>query len=247
MYKTCKDIKADARQSLLGYYRVPIASAVAVGLITMLLNIPFNQMMSNGMYYGSGFRVLIGIVGSLIISLLSCLLDAGLCRIHLQIARRHTTNIRDVLYPFLNQPNRYLAFGALQIVLGLVCELPGMLLLAVASAWLTLESGSGMLLLLIGAAVWLAGSIVLIIVELSWSMTSYLFLDDISLTCREAIRRSRYMMSGNKGRLFKLTLSFIGIALLGLLSFGIGLLWVAAYLRHSRVWFYLDLTDTSRR
>ena len=247
MYKTCKDIKADARQSMLGYYRVPICAAIAVGLITMLLNIPFNQMMSNGVYYGSIFRILIGIAGSLIVSLLSCLLDAGLCRIHLQIARRHTTNIRDVLYPFQNEPNRYLVFGALQIVLSLVCELPGMLLLAVASAWLTLESGSGMLLLLIGAAVLLAGIIVFIIIELSWSMTNYLFLDDSSLTCREAIRRSRYMMSGNKGRLFKLTLSFIGIALLGLLSFGIGLLWVAAYLRHSRVWFYLDLTDTSRR
>lgn len=49
-------------------------------------------------------------------------------------------------------------------------------------------------------------------------------------------------MEGNLGRLFYIELSFIGLALLGLLSCGIGMLWVTPYMMQVSVNFYRSLT-----
>ncbi|MEI3339838.1 MAG: DUF975 family protein [Eubacterium sp.] len=48
-------------------------------------------------------------------------------------------------------------------------------------------------------------------------------------------------MKGNKGRLFRLWISFIGWALLGLLTLGIGFLWIEPYVNQSLTQFYQDL------
>ena len=48
-------------------------------------------------------------------------------------------------------------------------------------------------------------------------------------------------MSGNKGRLFYIQLSFFGLALLAVLSCGIGLLWLMPYMLTTEVFFYLDV------
>ncbi|MCD8365571.1 MAG: DUF975 family protein, partial [Clostridiales bacterium] len=58
----------------------------------------------------------------------------------------------------------------------------------------------------------------------------------------DAIRRSRQMMKGKKGRFFLLGRSFIGCILLSVLSFFIGLLWVIPYFAQSQTCFYLELT-----
>lgn len=49
-------------------------------------------------------------------------------------------------------------------------------------------------------------------------------------------------MEGNMGRFFYIELSFIGWALLGLLSCGIGMLWVTPYMMQVSVNFYRSLT-----
>jgi uncharacterized membrane protein len=49
------------------------------------------------------------------------------------------------------------------------------------------------------------------------------------------------MMNGNKMRLFGLHLSFIGWWILGILCFGIGTLWVSAYVSMATAEFYEEL------
>ena len=44
-------------------------------------------------------------------------------------------------------------------------------------------------------------------------------------------------------RYFLLELSFIGWSLLGLLTLGIGLLWILPYITQTNTQFYLDLTQ----
>ena len=75
----------------------------------------------------------------------------------------------------------------------------------------------------------------------SYSMTYYIMRDNPELCNNAAIERSMQMMDGHKMRLFMLDLSFIGWALLCLLTLGIGYLWLGPYVSMSHAAFYEDL------
>lgn len=98
------------------------------------------------------------------------------------------------------------------------------------------------LLLLIFTLLWILLFIVPgIIAGLRYSQAYYILRDNPEISPLEAIRRSKTMMSGNKGRLFVLGLSFIGWWLLGILTLGIGYLWLYPYIMTTSAHFYLDL------
>ena len=80
-----------------------------------------------------------------------------------------------------------------------------------------------------------------IIAAYSYRMVFYLLIDDPELGVSEALRQSKEMMYGYKTKLFCLDLSFIGWALLCILTFGIGLLWLYPYMLTSQTIFYEEL------
>ncbi|MCL2557928.1 MAG: DUF975 family protein [Treponema sp.] len=82
-----------------------------------------------------------------------------------------------------------------------------------------------------------------IVKTFSYSMSFYILRDNPEIGWQEAITRSRKMMDGHKGKLFCLYLSFIGWALLCVLSFGIGYLWLLPYMETSVAAFYEDLKN----
>ena len=75
----------------------------------------------------------------------------------------------------------------------------------------------------------------------SYSMTKYILEDYPELSASEAIDRSRAMMRGHKFDLFWLYLSFIGWALLCVLTAGIGYLWLVPYMETAEAAFYEDV------
>ncbi|MCR1809210.1 DUF975 family protein [Haploplasma modicum] len=75
----------------------------------------------------------------------------------------------------------------------------------------------------------------------SYAMADYIALDNPKLEANDVITKSREMMDGNKLRLFLLHLSFIGWFLLGILTFGIGLIFLAPYIKAAETAFYLNL------
>lgn len=72
-----------------------------------------------------------------------------------------------------------------------------------------------------------------IIANLSYSQAFYILADNDDISALDAIRQSKQMMRGYKGRLFCLELSFIGWALLCVLTFGIGYIFLAPYVQTS--------------
>ena len=80
-----------------------------------------------------------------------------------------------------------------------------------------------------------------IIKQFSYSMVQYVMVD-FDLSGTEAITKSRELMNGYKWKLFKLQLSFIGWELLaGLLTFGIGLIFLMPYEQAASAEFYAEL------
>ncbi len=76
---------------------------------------------------------------------------------------------------------------------------------------------------------------------LSYSQTFFILADDPQLKGSEALRKSKAMMKGNRWKLFCLLWRFFGWFLLGVLSMGIGFLWIVPYLATTMAHFYNDL------
>ena len=79
----------------------------------------------------------------------------------------------------------------------------------------------------------------------SYAMTPYILKDNPEMKNNAAIEESMRIMDGHKLELFLLDLSFIGWALLSLLTCGIGFLWLTPYMNMARVNFYEDLKKAS--
>jgi uncharacterized membrane protein len=80
-----------------------------------------------------------------------------------------------------------------------------------------------------------------IIAGLSYAMTFFILSENREITGSEAIRRSKKMMAGNKWKLFCLGCRFIGWSLLGIITLGVGFLWIGPYYLTSLAKFYDDL------
>ena len=80
-----------------------------------------------------------------------------------------------------------------------------------------------------------------IIAAISYGLAFYLMSDDPNIGAMEAIDKSKKMMYGYKWKYFCLGLRFIGWILLGILSLGIGFLWIVPYISISFAKFYEDV------
>ena len=72
----------------------------------------------------------------------------------------------------------------------------------------------------------------------SYALAMYIRADDPRIGADEAITLSRRMMDGYKWKLFCLHFSFIGWALLSVLSLGIGFLFLVPYMQAANAAFY---------
>ncbi len=82
-----------------------------------------------------------------------------------------------------------------------------------------------------------------IIAALSLSLTPYLLKDNPELSIIETLRLSRKMMRGHKMQMICLQLSFLGWALLSMLTMGIGMLWLIPYTTTAMAAFYQDVRE----
>ena len=80
-----------------------------------------------------------------------------------------------------------------------------------------------------------------IIASLSYSLSFFIMSDDPEIGIMDAIKKSKKMMYGYKWKFFCLNCRFIGWIILGILSLGIGLLWIVPYMYISYAKFYDDV------
>jgi len=83
-----------------------------------------------------------------------------------------------------------------------------------------------------------------IIAAISYSMTYFILIDNPEIGGKDAIKKSKELMRGNKYRYFCLLLRFFGWFLLSILSLGIGLLWLIPYFKVSHAKFYESLINS---
>lgn len=81
-----------------------------------------------------------------------------------------------------------------------------------------------------------------IIAAYNYAMVPYILTQEPQLPPREALARSKEMMRGNRWRLFCLHCSFLGWALLCVLTLGIGSLWLTPYTQAASAAFYKEIS-----
>jgi uncharacterized membrane protein len=98
------------------------------------------------------------------------------------------------------------------------------------------------LLLLLYIFLWMLLLIVPgIIAALGYSMTFYILADDPLIKPQDALKKSKSMMDGHKEKLFYLCLRFLLLAILCILTLGIGFLWLIPYVHVTMAKFYDDV------
>lgn len=77
----------------------------------------------------------------------------------------------------------------------------------------------------------------------SYALTPYILIEHPEMSANEAIEESMRLMDGHKFDLFYLQLSFIGWAILSILSLGLGFFWLIPYQMTAQAAFYRDIKN----
>ena len=85
-----------------------------------------------------------------------------------------------------------------------------------------------------------------ILLSFRFVLCPFLLADYPHFTPAQVLGHSKTLMKGNKRRLFCLYCSFLGWLLLGVVTLGIGFLWVLPYLHTAEAGFYDEISERSR-
>lgn len=231
MKRTSFELKQLAKDALRARYTLPVVAflltlAILTGVnLVLAFAFPLTDVFSSGPY----------LIANLIAELFGILLSAGLTVILMDMSRGGAGQFSDLFYAFRHHPDRVILSQFLINLLALVCMMPGSVIIALA---IVLDS---VLFFFFGVCALLAGIIGAAVLSLSCALVIPLYIDCPEKSVLQLIRDSRSLMRGNKFRLFRLHLSFLGVALLSVLLCFVGVLWVVPYMEMTSVMFYREL------
>lgn len=162
-------------------------------------------------------------------------MQTGLNFCFLNLACSRQTKISDIFYGFVNQPGKCLRLAAVFALISQIYLLPYEILNNMSTRDVPLQY------LMAALALYLAGVVVYLLINLSVSQALFLFLDFPGYSAGELLRLSVRIMKGHKGRYFYLQISFVPLLLLNVLTLGIGQLWLIPYLSMTQAFFFLNL------
>lgn len=232
MKREIKELKRIARGNLQGKFFELIRAFVFCNLMVSLIEMPFSWTMNesplskqNIVYY----------VATLLITIASVVLTVGQYCLHLRVARTGKIHFAELFYPLLHDANRLILAETILTVFRLIGIAPAIAAIAIiylydTMTWYLIALGLGIL-----------GCILTLVIEVTFGLTYFTLIDGENLSVTEALKGALTLIKHNKGRLFYLHLSFIGMYFLSALTFGIGFLWVQPYVMQTMTLFYLDV------
>ena len=241
---TSAELKRISRGNLTGHWGLAIGSELLSGLIVSALLMPFYILFlvsRAGMIQG-----IIYVAAALIIATISVIMEAGISRIYLCFARNQETGLGMMFGEFTRRPGRYILGSLIMMGIEFLCMLPGSICMIVGVAGSMVSDGMIFLTALIGTVLFIGGTIVFIVLAFRYSLVFILCVEHSDMGIIEAFHESALLMDGNKGKLFYIYLSFIGWSILGMLSCGVGMLWITSYMNQTILTFYRDVIGELR-
>lgn len=240
-FRTSSQLKAEARQLMMGKYKTAIAMFMILETIVMTITFCSSMFLDSS----SSAGLILTLAISFLISVFSSLLMVGFISFFLKVACRQPYAIGDIFLGFKFHPNKIISLQFILLGISYLYALPAVLPAVIALiAYASTNNG---LFFLLFAILLILGIVVVVWIMLSYSQIFYLLLDFPESSTREILRRSKSLMKGHKWRLFYIQMSFIPLSLLSLLTFGIGALFLTPYQQMTYTLFYLDLIQSQTK
>ncbi len=243
MISTSKELKRRARATLEGKYFLATSLAALLSLFSYLMMYLLSGFLtsSEGTLPQAPFWIL-----WVIMILLNSLFEVGFIKFLYTLSSLGATKIPGTLiYGFKNQPDTFILTAAFRYLITLTWFIPAILRYLQIPYNLELTALPGavfpVLLLL------LAGAVPAVFLALPYCLSTYILLDEPYCSARDALKRSRILMQGQKKRMFLLWMGFLPLCLVGIGSYGIGFLWIRPYYHTTMSQFYLDLKQNKRK
>lgn len=255
-FKSSAELKASAREHLLGHYGTVIGAYVILAAllgtvslaVTLLVNL--QTVIGTVIYYAIMFLV----------SVLTGLFTSGSCYLYLKIICGRPVSVGDMFYGFQLCPDKAIVIQAWISLITYLANLPQIILNYKISTYTAgyqtdllfspvtpsqVQMDKILNLMLPYSLSLILSGVVSVMLALFYAQAFYLLHDFPQYTAKELLKKSRRLMVHHKGRLFYLYVSFIPLMLLGLLSCGIALLWVVPYMAATEAAFFLDLVQNN--
>lgn len=242
-YKTSSELKSQAKDLLDGRYGSAILILFVGYMIGILLSTAGSSvinMLQVSLHLSYMATIVAILLLNTVISLFTNVFSVGYALFFLNIACRRKCDVSNLYYGYRWQFNKCLTLSAFYAVATLIYTAPYQICYRLFLE--TKNTGWLMATMLTISAALIVGTIF----TLLFSQCYYLMLDFPDHTVQQLIRGSIQIMNGHKGRLFYLQISFIPLALLAVLTCGIGMLWLAPYMNTTYACFYLDLMNPRR-
>lgn len=222
-------LKASARIILDGKH----GFLAAITLLLALCNVFFNYILSS-VFHGSGiFQLALQFICSILINVILYLLFVGKQRLYLNLCRNEMYGYGDLFSSFTGHPEQIAIYSLIQYLMQTI--LFNSLIYLVSHVWFL-----GFYATIFAFLAYAAELIAFAFIQISLKFVLCLFVDQPYITVKDAIKESIFMMKGRKWKLIRIYLSFIGMDVLVLLSFGIGSLFVEPYQTVTLTLFYMD-------
>ncbi len=257
-WKTSSELKAMAKEQLLGNYGVAAgAFVIFYGIIFAVIMLVYMAvittviagtlapgtaaMTDEAMLLTNGFTspwyyVAIYAVSAVLSALMGTLV-VGFSNVCLKIARGQKPRIADLFYCYSHHPDKVIIIYLIIYAVSLILLLPS----EITSYFAVGNGGYTGMSFLLWSILYIIGMVLSVIFSMMVSQVGFLYLDDPQTPSIDFFKQSIALMKGNKGRLFYVTLSLIGWYLLVLVSCGIAAFWVMPYQNVILADFYRDL------
>lgn len=238
---TLSKFRATAREKLSGKWGKAACITLAYMFITFIINIIQNRLPDS-----------LKLTFSLAVTVINVPISFGLLMSFVNLYNGKETNPFDFFT--LGFANFVKAWKiALNIFIKLiipfiVCMLVIFLIIGIGTATffsstLLANKTTFLALIIIAIIAYIASIIWLATQTYYYSFSNVIAIENPEITPIVAVNESKKLMKGNRWKLFLLQLSFIGWAILAILTFGIGMLWLMPYIEFANIAFYKHLAN----
>lgn len=249
-YKSSAELKNMAREKLTGKYGSAILFYLSYLMITFCITFILTSFttlitgilaMATGNADGGPIATILLNLLSLLCSVILGVFNTGNSLFFLNMACGRTYAVSNLFYGFQYLFKPSLTISAINVVISTACMIPYDIFYYLYRADGSTQNAILMIIFM------LAGYAVLLPISLSLSQAYFLLLDFPQADAKEILSMSIRVMKGRKAKLFYIQLSFLPLLILGVLSCGIGNLWITPYMNMTLTYYFLDIMKPATR
>lgn len=237
-------LKDSARDKLVGHYGSAVLLTFLHDLTVFFANFAvtmpvsfiavFFNMLTGASTIGPGYTIAVYLL-TMIATIFLGVMNTGIALYFLNLACDRTASVSDLFYGYRYLFKKSLALSVINTLISSVPLIPYNICYYMFES--TMDSQWG----LWTSLSYLLGILIYLPIFIALSQSYYLLLDFPKSGIRQIFSYSIKIMKGHKWKYFYIQMSFFPLLTLGLLTFGIGNLWLVPYMNMTCTLFFLEI------